>query len=264
MSALLLSGIAAYYSVIGLATIFSGAFISVLIMGSVLELTKVVTVAWLTTNWAKASKTIRTYLCVSVLILMLITSMGAFGYLSKAHLQQTESVGVNSIQIDQLQSSIDIENRKIKGYNYSLDTLDKQGKISTQKRNFLAEQISTSYNKIESLSTKLATLKQSNAKATAEIGPLRYLAELIYGDSADAHFDESVRIIIMIIVIVFDPLAIVLLLAANISLGRMGDPVTNLWLISRSPKDKKSGFKSAIVSADTEEEANEYIKESIR
>lgn len=255
ISALLLSSIAAYYSVIGLATIFSGAFISVLIMGSVLELTKVVTVGWLSFNWNKASSAIKTYLCISVLILMFITSMGTFGYLSKAHLQQTESVDINTIQIEQLQSSIDTENRKLKGYQYSLDTLDKQGKISTRKRDNLAKEIAISYSKIESLSISLATLKQKNAKTTAEIGPLKYIAEFIYGSNADTHFDESVRLIIMVIVIVFDPLAIVLLLAANISLGRIGNINTKLWLISRSPKDKKAGFKSAIVSADTEEEA---------
>ncbi len=268
LSALLLSSIAAYYSVIGLATIFSGAFISVLIMGSVLELTKVVTVGWLTTNWNKASTAIKTYLCTSVFILMLITSMGTFGYLSKAHLAQSAQVNQSQFQIQPLEYQLKLEESRLRNAQTSLDTLDKFANSSinqndgiyirsrqVNERKRINLEIDDATRKLQNINTQLLPLRTSQQVAQAEVGPLKYIAELIYGSNADVHFDESVRLIIMIIVIVFDPLAIVLLLAANISLGKIGSINTKLWVISRSPKDKKTGFRSAIVSADTEEEA---------
>ncbi len=268
ISALLLSSIAAYYSVIGLATIFSGAFISVLIMGSVLEITKVITVGWLSTNWNKASNAIKTYLCISVLILMFITSMGTFGYLSKAHLAQSAQINQSQFQIQPLEYQIKLEESRLRNAQTSLDTLDKFANSSinqndgvyirsrqVNERKRISLEIDDATGKLQNLNAQLLPLRTTQQVAEAEVGPLKYIAELIYGSNADAHFDESVRLIIIIIVIVFDPLAIVLLLAANISLGKLGNTNTKLWLISRSPKDKKAGFKSAIVSADTEEEA---------
>ena len=85
--ALALSGVAAYYSVIGLAAIFPGSFLPIVIMGSTLEAAKLVTVSWLYRNWKVAHFGMKSYLTVATVILMLITSMGIFGYLSKAHLE---------------------------------------------------------------------------------------------------------------------------------------------------------------------------------
>ena len=88
LSALSISGVAIFYSVIGLATIFPGASWPVVIMGGVLEVGKLVTASWLYRNWQFTRWLLRTYLTIAVIILSLITSMGIFGFLSKAHLEQ--------------------------------------------------------------------------------------------------------------------------------------------------------------------------------
>ncbi len=99
LSALLLSGIAAYYSIIGLAAIFTGAFWPIVFMGSVLEMSKLVTASWLYRNWKTCPLLLKSYLTSSVVILMIITSMGIFGFLSKAHIDSTMEAGVNSVEI---------------------------------------------------------------------------------------------------------------------------------------------------------------------
>src|SRR6056300_1260595 len=87
LSALSISGVAAYYSIIGLATIFPGAFWPVVIMGSVLEAGKLVCASWLYRNWKRTNILLRSYLFFAVIVLIMVTSMGIFGFLSKAHLQ---------------------------------------------------------------------------------------------------------------------------------------------------------------------------------
>ena len=106
LSALSVSGVAIFYSVIGLATIFPGAFVPVIIMGSVLEVGKLVTASWLYRHWHQTRFLLKTYLTVSVVVLSLITSMGIFGFLSKAHLEQ-------NLQSQNLTQRIDIINNKI-------------------------------------------------------------------------------------------------------------------------------------------------------
>jgi hypothetical protein len=99
IAAFLLSGIAAYYSIIGLAAIFMGAFWPVVFMGSALEFAKLVTASWLYRNWKLAPKLLKTYLTISVVLLMLITSMGIFGFLAKAHIDSTLDFGSNSVEL---------------------------------------------------------------------------------------------------------------------------------------------------------------------
>ena len=106
LSALSVSGVAIFYSVIGLATIFPGAFVPVIIMGSVLEVGKLVTASWLYRHWKQTRFILKTYLTVAVVVLSLITSMGIFGFLSKAHLEQ-------NLQSQNLTQRIDIINNKI-------------------------------------------------------------------------------------------------------------------------------------------------------
>jgi hypothetical protein len=225
--ALLLSVIAGYFSVIGLATIFTGAFVSVLIMGGTLEVAKVVTVGWLTRNWSECPKAIKIYLCGAVAILMIITSMGTFGYLSKAHLETSTTLQISQLQADPLQMQLELAERKLQNAQTSLDSLDRivagsdvdqASKLVVQQRNTrrnLEATISSASREIQDINTKLLPLKSAQASTEAEIGPLTYIAELIYGSDAKDHFDTAVRFVIIIIVLVFDPLAIVLLIAAN-------------------------------------------------
>ena len=111
--AIAISGVAAWYSIAGLMAIFSAASISIAVMGSVLEVGKLVTTSWLYQNWRTVPFLLKTYLTIAVVTLMLITSMGIFGYLSKAHIDQTLGNGDNTIQIVELESQISNEQRRI-------------------------------------------------------------------------------------------------------------------------------------------------------
>ena len=187
LSALLLSGIAGYYSILGLAAIFTGAFWPIVFMGSVLELSKLVTTSWLYRNWETCPFLLKSYLTSAVVILMLITSMGIFGFLSKAHIDSTMDSGANT-----------------KDPSTASNRLDKQIQ-DTQKE-------LTEINK-----KRLPLLKESN-KLVAEVGPIKYVGDMIYGTDDDNAIDKAVRLVIMLIMVVFDPLAVLLLIAANISM----------------------------------------------
>ncbi len=107
ISALSISAVAIYYSVAGLVAIFSAAAIPIIVMGSILEISKLVTAVWLHKFWHQAKWWLKTYLCIAVVILMFITSMGIFGFLSKAHIQQTSASKENIAQIQRIESELD-------------------------------------------------------------------------------------------------------------------------------------------------------------
>lgn len=227
VTALIISAIAGYFSVVGLATIFTGAYVSVLIMAAALETGKVVTVGWLSRNWEDAPKAIKVYLSVSVGILMVITSMGTFGYLSKAHLETQNEMQQSQLQIAPLEAQLELATKKLNTAQRSIDTLDsivagvdvtQASRIRARQRadrSALAAEIRDSTREIQELNAQILPLRTQQARTEAEIGPLKYVAELVYGDDAKNHFDSAVRFVIIIIVFVFDPLAIVLLIAAN-------------------------------------------------
>jgi hypothetical protein len=225
--ALLLSAIAAFYSIAGLAAIFAAAVIPIVIMGSVLELAKVVAASWVYQNWNTAPATIRYYLTSSVVVLMFITSMGTFGYLSKAHIEHTYSQSDNTIIVKNLEREIKSEEQSIITAQRSIDILDRLVSEANSKdanwirnrqkreREDLNITIRASSERITSLNTELTPLRQQSAALEAEVGPLKYVADLIYGESNKEVIEQAVRWVIVIIVLVFDPLAIVLLIAAN-------------------------------------------------
>lgn len=225
--ALILSAIAAYFSVVGIATIFSGAFIAVIVMAGALEAAKVVTVSWLSRNWSNCPKIIKWYLIPSVVILMLITSMGTFGYLSKAHLETQAQMQQSQLLIQPLETQYELATQKLNNAQRSLDALDDiidgvdvnraSGIRARQRveRETLVTEISNASGEIQRINAELLPFRTQQAQTEAEIGPLKYVAELIYGEEAESHFDSAVRFIIILLVIVFDPLAIVLLIAAN-------------------------------------------------
>ena len=226
-TALVLSAIAGFFSIIGIATIFSGAYWAVIAMAGALEIAKVVTVSWMTRNWDGAPKAIKYYLGVSVGILMIITSMGTFGYLSKAHLETTNKVELSSLQMQPLETQLQLAERKLRNAQNSLDTLDRlvnetdikqASRLRNRQRSeraALAVEIGDSSREIESINAKLLPLRSEKARTQAELGPLKYVAELVYGSEAGQHFDSAVRFVIILLVLVFDPLAVVLLIAAN-------------------------------------------------
>lgn len=209
ITAIALSSIAAFYSVIGLAQIFPGSFWPIIIMGSVLEVAKLVTASWLYNNWRDTQFLMKTYFLVAIVLLMLITSMGIFGFLSKAHIDTNLMMGSNQIKIDTLEQREQILNNKLQ---YLLKKAgDNPEKIARSTNN----QILQTQKELEGIiNEKLPLLSEEN-KLSAEIGPIKYVAELIYGYSDKDIIDKAVRLVILIIIIVFDPLAVLLLVAAN-------------------------------------------------
>ena len=251
-TALILSVIAAYYSVAGLAAIFAAAVVPIVIMGASLELAKVVAASWVYRNWNTAPKVIKYYLVVSVVVLMFITSLGTFGFLSKAHLDQNlVGVGTN-VELKIIEQQIQNEQRRIDNAQRSLITLDRlvdnastetASKVRDQQareRSRILNEISAASNNLKTLNSQAAPLRKDSAKIAAEVGPIKYIADLIYGDQAEGVLEKAVRAVIILIVVVFDPLAIVLLIAANHGLTNNGrDPVVENVLKNIIPEKKQ-------------------------
>ena len=236
LSAISISVIAAGYSIMGLATLFAGAVIPIIAMGSALELGKLVAASWLYNNWRNplVPKSIKAYLTSAVVVLIFITSMGIFGFLSKAHLDQVQPVSSNNIKIELIDKQIDQQQIIIDRSQKTLDQLDKaldkyidmeyvtrglkERKKQEEERNLLTTAINNASDEIGKLTLQKAELALEQDKIEAEVGPIKYIAELIYGDEAKDHFDKAVRWAIIVLIFVFDPLAVLLLIAANISL----------------------------------------------
>ena len=211
LSALLLSGIAGYYSILGLAAIFTGAFWPIVFMGSVLELSKLVTTSWLYRNRKTCPFLLKSYLTSAVVILMMITSMGIFGFLSKAHIDSTMDSGANTVEIKILTQQEKITKER-------LEYLLARAKDPSTASNRLDKQIQDTQKELTEINKKrLPLLKESN-KLVAEVGPIKYVGDMIYGTDDDNAIDKAVRLVIMLIMVVFDPLAVLLLIAANISM----------------------------------------------
>ena len=248
ISAISISLIAAGYSIIGLATLFAGAATPIIAMGSALEVGKLVAASWLYNNWNdNIPKTLKAYLFTAIIVLVFITSMGIFGFLSKAHLDQVRPTGNNEVQIALIDKQINQQNLIIDRAENTLDRLDKaldvyiakeyvsrglkERKKQKEERDLLNGEIKKAMDEIAKLTNEKSNIQIEQLKIEADVGPLKYVAELIYGDNAKDHFDSAVRIIILILIFVFDPLAVLLLIAANISLRQ--------WKEKRNAKKNK-------------------------
>jgi hypothetical protein len=235
LSGIAISIIAAGYSIIGLATLFAGAAVPIIAMGSALEVGKLVAASWLYQNWnSDIPRLLKAYLFSAIIILIFITSIGIFGFLSKAHLDQVKPQSGNALNIQVLDKQINQQQVIIDRAEKTLNSLDKaldkyidmeyvsRGLKEREKQKTEREQLNKSISeataKIVELNKTKSTIELEQIKIEAEVGPLKYVAELIYGDDAKSHFDEAVRIIILILIFVFDPLAVLLLIAANISI----------------------------------------------
>ena len=209
LTAIALSAIAAFYSVIGLAQIFPGSFWPIVLMGSVLEVAKLVTVSWLYNNWNVTMRAMRYYFVIAIVVLMLITSMGIFGFLSKAHLETNITVGANSVQIQIIEQQENIAKERLQYL------LKKAGDDPDRIARRTDQAIQETQAELRRLSEeKLPLLKEENA-LLAEVGPIKYIAEAIYDKDDPDFIDKAVRFVIIAIIIVFDPLAVLLLIAAN-------------------------------------------------
>ena len=240
ISAISISLIAAGYSILGLATLFAGAYVPIIAMGSALEVGKLVAASWLYHNWRRnIPKSLKAYLFTSIIVLIFITSVGIFGFLSKAHLDQVKPTAGNTEQIALIDKKIKQEEKIIERAEKTLAQLDKALDVYIDKeyvsrglkernkqkeeRDLLNKSIDEAMAKIADLNNSKSSINIEQLKLEADVGPLKYVAELIYGDNAKDHFDSAVRIIILILIFVFDPLAVLLLIAANISLNQWRD-----------------------------------------
>jgi len=236
ITALTLSTIAAWYSILGLTAIFAAAVIPIIIMGGALEISKVVTTVWLHKYWPKVKWTMRVYLVAAVIALAFLTSMGIFGFLSKAHSDQSlvsgdvgAKIEIYDEKIKTARENIDVNRKALKQLDESVDQVmgrssDEKGadkavalrRNQQKERGRLLAEIEAEQKKISSLNEERAPIAAEVRKVEAEVGPIKYIAAVIYGDNPDANLlERAVRWVIILIVSVFDPLALTLVLAAN-------------------------------------------------
>ena len=232
LTAIALSAIAAFYSVIGLAQIFPGSFWPIILMGSILEVAKLVTVSWLYNNWAETNRLMRYYFSIAIILLMLITSMGIFGYLSRAHIESNVVVGANTVQLKTIETQEKIARDK-------LEYLLKRAGDPATATNKIDREIQTTQTELNRLSKEKLPLMKEENKLTAEIGPIKYIAEIFYSKDDPSFIDKAVRLVIFTIIIVFDPLAILLLIAANQTYKKVRSQNEEYIVPMRKAKKKK-------------------------
>jgi hypothetical protein len=261
LSAISLSAIAAYYSVIGLMAIFAASPIPIAIMGGALEFSKLIAASWAYKNWKIAPRFLKYYFTVAVMILMFITSLGIFGYLSKAHNDQSLISGDVSAKIEMIDEKIKVEkdnidvNRKtLKQMDEAVDQVmvrstNERGaekaaslrKTQQTERSRILKEIETYNKRISTLNEERAPIAAEIRKVEAEVGPIKYIAALIYGDSIDSSLlDKSVRFVIILLVLVFDPMAVLLVIAGNFSLRQ----------IAKEKEEKSGGYEVDIPPAE--------------
>jgi hypothetical protein len=238
LSGLSISAVAIYYSVAGLVSIFSAAMVPIVVMGVVLEVSKLIATMWLKINWTRAPYFIKAYMSAAIVILMIITSMGIFGFLSKAHSDQSlvsgdvqSKIAIYDEKIKTAKENIEANRKQLKQMDEAVDQVmgrstDEKGadkanairRSQQRDRSALAKDIEANQKLIASLNDQAAPIRAEVRKVEAEVGPIKYIAAFIYGDNPDANvLEKAVTWVIIIIVSVFDPLAVILLLASQYS-----------------------------------------------
>ena len=266
---LALSTVAIYYSVAGLVSIFAAAVVPIVIMGAVLEISKLVATVWLKQNWSIAPRAIKAYLLAAIALLMFITSMGIFGYLSKAHTDQSlvsgdvqSKIALYDEKIKTEKENIDAARRALKQMDEAVDqTMSRSDsergaeraiQIRRQQqaeRARLQKDIATAQTNISRLNEERAPIAAEVRKVEAEVGPIKYIAKLIYGDNPDANLlEKAVTWVIIMIVIVFDPLAVIMLLASQYSFQ---------WFRNRPPEEENLFYVADVGEKPTKEELND-------
>jgi hypothetical protein len=240
-SGIAISCVAEFYSIMGLIAIYPAALIPIVVMGITIGIGKLIATVWVKQNWNHAPLLLKTYILPAIAILMLITSVGVFGFLSKAHSDQSLVSGDAQAKIAVYDEKIKTERENIDAYRKSLKQMDEvvdqvmarstseEGasrssslrKSQQKERSRLAQDITASQQKITALNEERAPIAAEIRKVEAEVGPIKYIAAFVYGDNPDANvLEKAVSWISILIVIVLDPLAIVLLLASQYSFQR--------------------------------------------
>ena len=231
ITSLAIAAVAAWYSIIGLTTIFSAAVIPIIIMGVVLEIGKLVAAAWVYQNWKETNILLKSYLVSAIVVLMLITSMGIYGFLSKSHIDAGINTTEISVKLERLDNRINGEQRQIDRAEKTLKQLDdrlekmnegwfitrgiQQREKEQEERQQLNNIIKKSESEIDKLLDKKSEYQLEVKNFEVEVGPIKYIAALVYGDEAKNYLDNTVRYVILLLIFVFDPLAVLLLISAN-------------------------------------------------
>ena len=278
--ALCLSAVAAFYSIVGLAAIFAAAVIPIVLMGSILEVAKLTVTVWLHEYWRQCKLTMKLYLVPAVFVLMVITSMGIFGFLSKAHSDQSLVSGDVQAKIAVYDEKIKTERDNIDAAKRAIAQMDSQvdqmlGRTDTDRgaeravqirknqareRAGLAADIAKSQREIARLNNEAAPIRAEVRKVEAEVGPIKYIAALIYGDNPDANLlERAVRWVIILLVAVFDPLAVMMLLAATESLAWEREARRNQIVVPPEPPPAYEPDDGPLT-----EEQTEQIKETAK
>ncbi len=235
LTALVISGIAGYFSIVGLTFIFSASPMPVFIMGAALEVGKLVTASYVYRQWDTINVAMRVYFIASVVVLSLLTSMGIFGFLSKAHSDQNlvsgdvlakvavydekikiakENIDANRKALKQLDDAVDqvmVRSTDEKGADKAVALRRNQGK----ERARLIADIETEQKTISRLNEEVAPIRADLRKVEAEVGPIKYIASFMYGATDQTILEKAVSWMILLIIVVFDPLAILLVIGAN-------------------------------------------------
>jgi len=239
LTGLTISAVAIYYSVVGLAAIFSAAVIPIIVMGSALEVAKLVCASWLKANWSQAPRLMKIYMTTAVIVLMLITSMGIFGFLSKAHSDQSlvsgdvmSRISIYDEKIKTSKENIDANRKALTQMDAAVDqsmarSNDEKGadkavairRGQAKERARLQAEIASEQKNIAQLNDQAAPIRAEVRKVEAEVGPLKYIAAFVYGETDETVLEKAVTWVIITIIVVFDPLAVIMLLAAQMTFG---------------------------------------------
>ena len=275
--ALTISAVAEFYSIVGLTAIFSAAFWPIVIMGASLGIGKVTAAVWLKLNWDRASWTYKLYLVPAVAFLMVLTSMGIFGYLSKAHSDQglvsgdaVAKVAIYDEKIKIAKDNIDANRKALKQMDEAVDQVmgrsqDEKGadkavairRGQQKERARLLAEITAEQKTISQLSEERAPFAAEFRKVESEVGPIKYIAALVYGDNPDANIlEKAVRLVIILIVAVFDPLALVLILAAQQSIrwAREEEDRAAMSIVPPKEEDTRAFTEEEIAALDKDPE----------
>ena len=244
VTGILLSAIAGFYSVIGLAMIFSGAYWPVIALASILELAKLVAVSWMYRYRQMAGYLLRAYFFAAIFVLMCVTSMGIFGYLTRAHVESEagyttaqltlQEVQLRETQLQQEREQVNTELTALTSQSSQLITQlgaaqrlrGSQGAVSVQRENAtrrtaLRAELKRINDELTAVQKERIATETDTNTATADLGPLRYVAQAVYGTDDITTIRKSVIWLTGILMVVFDPMAIMLLIAANILFTRL-------------------------------------------
>ena len=285
ISGLLISLVGEFYSIMGLMTIFSANPISVAIMGIALGIGKIVGTIWLKQNWNIAPLYVKIYLLIAIFILMFITSIGIFGLLSKAHSDQSlvsgdvqSKIALYDEKIKTAKENIDANRKALKQMDEAVDQVMARSSSETgadkavglrrsqlKERARLQSEIQAEQKAISSLSQERAPIAAEVRKVEAEVGPIKYIAQFVYGESDKDLLEKAVTWVIIILIAVFDPLAVILLLSSQISFQNFRDRRTvkepfNFGPTEYIPDPEEEAFyKKANTEGDSPEKESDVV-----